>query len=71
MQLACHVKVNDRRLPMHAVDDPLPPVERLRITRDIVEAVRQLHGQGGILGDLSVVRHLDLCFVGSGMLSLC
>ena len=44
-------------LTVHTVDDPLPPVERVRIACDIVEAVRQLHGRGVIVGNLSVVRH--------------
>ena len=55
-------------MTIHAVDDPLPPVERVRIARDIVEAVQQLHGQGVIVGDLSVVRLR--CSIPSTMLSL-
>ena len=57
---------------VHAVDDPLPPVERVHIARDIVEAVRQLHGQGVIVGDLSVVRlRCSIPSIPSAMLSLC
>ena len=56
-------------LTVHAVDDPLPPVERVRIACDIVEAVRQLHGQGVIVDNLSVVRHLDCALFNNGCLS--